>query len=149
MAQTTLASLDNYVKPVENWFLKLPALPKGVKDFIVVILPWIALIFGAIGLLGSLAALGFGAFLSPLIAVFGGVSAVGQFSVAVVIGLITSLLSLLAVKALFARKIFGWRLIFWSEVLSLVATIVAFSLVGIIFAIVWFYVLFQIKGNYK
>lgn len=148
-AKKALLQVDGLIKPMEGWFVKLPAFPTGVKDFIVTITPWLALIFGILGLLGSIAALGFGAFLSPLLLVGGGTQAVGAFTINVLIGLVFSVLTLIAVSPLLKRKMFGWLLLFWSEILSVVGAVLTLSLGGILVSLIGFYILFQIKHYYK
>lgn len=56
----------------------------------------------------------------------------------------------LALPGLFARKMSGWRLAFYAEVISLIAGVAMLDVVSaLIGALVWFYVLFQIRPLYK
>ena len=51
------AKIKQLVKPLDETFAKLPALPKGAADFIVSVAPWLALVFGVLAILSGLAAL--------------------------------------------------------------------------------------------
>lgn len=130
----------------EEQFDKLPALPKGARDVIFKLTPWLALIFGALGVLGSLVALGILGALSPLIMLGGG----GKLPfVTILIGLVSSVLLLVATPHLFAKRMQGWKLLFWSEVVSVVSAVVSLSLTGVLFGLLGVYLIFQIKSYYK
>ncbi|OGH15501.1 MAG: hypothetical protein A3E68_02145 [Candidatus Levybacteria bacterium RIFCSPHIGHO2_12_FULL_39_39] len=134
---------------MEEWYSKLPALPRNWKDVIVQIAPWLALIFGIIGVLGSLVAVGLLTFLAPFILIGGGIGAASGGVIGAILALVASVLLLLAFPGTRARKISGWNLLFWSEVASVVSTIVALSVGGVVGALIGFYILFQIKSYYK
>src|ERR1700745_3123329 len=51
--------------------LKLPMAPQGLTDFYMSVWPWIALVFGALGILVSLVALVGSTILGPLMIMFG------------------------------------------------------------------------------
>ena len=134
---------------MEEWYSQLPALPRNWKDVIVQIAPWLALIFGIIGVLGSLVAVGLLTFLAPFILIGGGIGAASGGVIGAILALVASVLLLLAFPGTRARKISGWNLLFWSEVASVVSTIVALSVGGVVGALIGFYILFQIKSYYK
>ena len=133
---------------MEEWFKKLPPLPANAVDAIYGITPWIALVFGIIGVLGALSGFGILTFLVPF-AVLSGASGYGLGMISAVGWLISSVLMLLAFTGLKAGKISGWNMLFWSEVVSVVSSLVAFSLGSVIGAVIGFYLLFQIKPKYK
>lgn len=134
--------MDQYMKMMEEWFAKLPSLPVNVKDVLVKIAPWLALVFGILGVLGSLAATGILTALSPLTATGGIVGAV--------LALVGSVLMLMAYPGLRDRKMAGWRRSFYSQLVSVVSSVVALNLFGaIVGALIGFYLLFQIKSHYK
>ncbi|MDP2632598.1 MAG: hypothetical protein Q8P25_02660, partial [Candidatus Curtissbacteria bacterium] len=112
------------------------------------ITPWLALIFGILGVLTGLAGFGILTAFVPF-AVAGGVGGYGLGFVAA-IGLgVSSLMMLLAFPGLRAGKMGGWTMLFWSEIVNIVASLVGFSLGSVIGAIIAFYILFQIKPRYK
>jgi hypothetical protein len=56
----------------------------------------------------------------------------------------------LSLPGLFARKMSGWRLAFYAELINLIAGVVMLDIVGaLIGGLIWFYVLFQIRPLYK
>lgn len=148
------------VKPLEQYYAKAPSLPANVKDFIVMVAPWVSVILGVLSVLAfAFALLGLGALrtLSPLYSA-AGVSLTGAGLITAVLGLISGVLMLLAFRPLQRRSIRGWNLLFWVLVVGLVSTVATssilyFSVVGLIWAVVWFlielYFLFQVKSYYK
>ena len=143
-------NLDQYITMMEEWFAKLPAFPVAARDIMVKIAPWFALIFGILGVLGSIAATGFLTVLSPFVALGGGLGVAAGGIVAALGGIISSVLMLLAFPGLKARKVAGWKYSFYSEGVSVIAALVSFNLVGaVISALIGFYLLFQIKSYYK
>lgn len=142
-------SAEQLQSMLEEWFKKLPPLPANAVDGLYKIAPWIALVFGVIGVLGSLSGFGALTFLAPL-AAMGGASNYYPLGIISTAGwLVSSVLMLLAFTGLKDGKMSGWNLLFWSEVVSVVASLVAFSLGSIVGAVIGFYLLFQIKPKYK
>ncbi len=134
---------------MEDWFLKLPPLPKNAREWLVKATPWIALIFGILGVLTGLAAIGVLTAFTPLIAMGGGFANAGGSLFSLVISLAASVLLLLAFPGTKAKKIGGWNFLFWSEVASVLAGLAALSIGSLIVSVIAFYLLFQIKAYYK
>ena len=134
---------------VEEWFLKLPPLSKNARQAIVNITPWIALIFGILGILGTLAGFGILTIFSPLIVMGSGFNTAAGSLVGVALGLVAAILLLVAYPGTKARKYKGWKMLFWSEVVNLLAAVLSFSLLGVLINLVGFYLLYQIKPYYK
>lgn len=145
MASTSINSL---IPMMESWFKPLPKLPANVVDFLVMVAPWLALVFGIIGVLGTLAAFGVLSVVGPYAMMYGAKGA-GLWQVAVIGGLISSIMSVLAFPGLKAQKVQGWTLLFWAEVVSVISTVLGMNVGGIIGALIGFYILFQIKARYK
>lgn len=139
--------MDSLIKSMEEMFKKLPALPASGVDVLFKIAPWIALIFGILGILGSLAAFGIFTAYAPLATAVGVNYGLGY--VAGVGGAIASVLLLVAFPGLKAGKMGGWKLLFYSEAVSALTSLVGISIGGIIGALIGFYILFQIKPRYK
>ena len=149
-------------KPLEDLYVKAPALPVGAKEFIVSIAPWAALVFGVLAVVGSiLGLLGLGAAGTLAGAYAPQVAAVafsGFWFVPLILGFVNGLLMLLAFKSLQKRHLRGWNLMFWVFLVSLVSslfssTIIFFSVMGLVWLLVWLvvelYFLFQVKSYYK
>ena len=126
MAETKANSV---VVSMEKVYAKLPPLPSSVKEFAVAVAPWLALIFGVLGVLGSLSAFGLSTVFSPVIALGGGVNVATGLIIASVIGLAESVMMLVAFPSLLKRKAAGWTLMFWVEVLAVLAAVISFSAV--------------------
>ena len=142
--------LDKYIDMLEDWFKKLPPLPASAKDWIVKLAPWLALIFGVLGVLGGIAATGLLTVLSPFIALGGGLGVATGGIVGAVLAIVASALMIVAFPGLRDHKAQGWQMAFYSEVVSVVSSVVALNLVGaVISALIGFYILFQVKSYYK
>ncbi len=147
-----MAKQKNWQEMMQDWFDKLPSLPKGFRDVLVQIAPWIALLFGILGVLVGLGGLGILSVLSPMMLIGNGASATTGSFVSVVLSLISSVLLLIAFPGLHARKNQGWTMLFWSQWAALLSSLVVgvgalFG--GLIGAVIGFYLLFQIKSYYK
>lgn len=142
-------SSDTLIATVEDWFKKLPNLPKNIQEVIVTITPWIALIFGILGVLGGVAGLGILTAFSPVLVLGGSAYSTGTGIISVILGLASSALLLMAFPGTKAKKLKGWNFLFWSEAVSIVSAVIAFSVGGVIFSLIGFYIIFQIKSYYK
>lgn len=144
MAQSATA---NIIDTVDEWFAKLPNLPKNIRDLLVTITPWIALIFGGLGVVfGILALVGTSA-ASPFLAASG--MSVGSGIVASVLLLASSALLLAAFPGTKNKRAKGWEFLFWSEVVALVSSVLVLSLGGLVVNLIGFYLIFQIRSYFK
>ena len=145
MAKTN--SMDSYIDMVGEYFKKLPELPKGGRDAIVTITPWLALVFGVLGIITALVGLGLFTFLAP-VAMITGVRGAGPGFIIVLFGLVSSALLLFAFPGTKMRSEKGWKLIYYSEVVGLIADVISLSLTGVLFALIGFYFLYQIRSYF-
>jgi len=121
-------------------------LPEPAKEAIVQYGPWITIVLLVLTLPLLLALLGIGAIFSP----FGGVSAAAGFGIVALGTIIEVGLTIAALPGLFARKMNGWTFLFYARVVSFVTSILALNIVGaIVFGLISFYILFQIRPLYK
>jgi hypothetical protein len=141
-------SIDSYIDMVGDYYKKLPELPKGGRDAVVTITPWLALIFGVLGVLVALGGLGIFTFLAP-VAMISGVRGAGTGVLIVLVSLISSALLLAAFPGTKAHQEKGWKFLYYSSVVGLIADIVTLSLSGVLFALIGFYFLYQIRSYYK
>ena len=145
-------SSKNFIDTLEDFFKKAPAIPANGREVLVKVAPWIALIFGILGVLGALGGLGLLTVFSPL-AVFSGASGAASYGtgfIAALVWLVSSVLMLAAYPGTRARKLSGWNLLFWSEVVSLVGSLLSGAIVSaVVGALIGFYLLFQIKSYFK
>src|SRR3989338_2094189 len=153
--------MDGLIKSLEDVNKKLPVLPAKAVDVLVMILPWIALIFGILGVLSAVAGLsafvGLSFIALPMMGAYG--AAVGPLAMlSLALLSVSSILELMAFSGLKKEKVVGWKWYFYSMLVGVVGTIVGivmsvsvggFPLWGIIWTLVSFYLLFQIKPRYK
>ena len=120
-------------------------LPGEVKEFLVKFGPWIALVMLLLALPGLLLMLGLGTAFMP----FGGAVYSVGFTFASVFLLGQLVLLGLALPGLFKRKMSAWRLIFYSQLVGIVFSVLMGSIVGaLIGGLLGLYILFQIRPLY-
>jgi len=128
-------------------------LPIGIKEFIVKIAPYLIIIFAILTLPVIFAVIGLSAALAPFVVMgtmMGGYYGWGFASiVALVVAVVSLIISVMAVPGLFKRTRGGWRLVFYATIISLIGSILSFNVIGgIIGAIISWYILFQVKDMY-
>lgn len=123
------------------------ALPAGLKEFIVKVSPWLALIGIIISLPFILMFLGFGSFLYA----FGAYGYRGSwFYLELIITAVTIVLEALAIPGLFKRELKAWRLVYYAALLQIVNSLLGGGIIGaLISGLISLYFIFQIKEYYK
>jgi hypothetical protein len=120
-------------------------LPDNVKEFIVKYGPWITVVLLVLTLPPLLFVLGLGTALMP----FGGVGYATGFTYLTIVLLIQVGLMVAALPGLFARKMSGWTLVFYSELASIVFSLLSGSIIGaIVGGLIGLYILFQVRSKY-
>ncbi len=133
----------------EYLYNKLPHLPNEWRELLVKIAPYITILFVVLSIPVILAALGVGAFLSPLVAMGGGIGAVAGFSVAIIVFAVSVVLEAMAIPGLFSRSKSGWQLMYYSTLINAIYNFVTFNLFGFILGTALsLYLLFQVKSHY-
>ncbi len=121
-------------------------IPDGGREWIVKFGPWIALILLIISLPALLIVLGIGTLLLP----FGGVGYAQGFGLAAIALCINLVLTIMALPGLFARKMSGWRLMFYAQIVGLVSSLLSGNILGaIVGGLISLYLLFQVRTLYK
>lgn len=121
-------------------------LPPNVKEWIVKFGPWIAVVLLILALPPLLFILGIGTILMP----FGGVGYATGFGLRAIVLLIEVGLLVAALPGLSARKMSGWRLLFYSQIAAIVFSILTGSIVaGLLIGLIVMYILFQIRPLYQ
>ena len=132
----------------EYFYKKAPALPTGIKEFIVWIAPYLT-ILGIIFMVPAVfALLGIGALFAPAIIAAGGIGFAGAISLLALVA--TIVLDVMAVPGLFSKKKEAWDKMFYVSLINVVVSLLGghwFSL--IIGALISWYILFQIRPSYK
>ena len=121
-------------------------IPEGGREIIVRFGPWITLILLILTLPLLLFALGIGAVFIP----FGGIGYASGFGVLTIFVIVEIGLMIAALPGLFARKMAGWRLLFYSQLVSIVYNVLSGSIVGgLLFGLISLYILFQVRPLYN
>ncbi len=145
-------SNNSIIDTLEDFFKKAPAIPANGREAIVNITPILAIIFGIIGVLTALSGFGILTFLAPFAALGGAreFASYGGVQISMIFYLVASAMLLMSYPGVKARKLSGWNLLFWSEVVNIVSSVISGSILnGVIAALIGFYLLFQIKSYYK
>lgn len=143
MAENEKKAAD-LIPMLEKWFKQVPSLPENIREVLVKIAPILSLVFGILGVIVGLGALG----LSP-VAILGGINASFIVLVTGIVSIVASVLMLMAYPKLAKRQYKGWELLFWSEVVGVVSAVLTLSIGSVLGVIIGFYLLFQIKSYYK
>lgn len=144
-----LAQLENFL---ELYLVKkAPALPKGGKEFLVKIAPWLVIVglvlsipavFSLFTLSSMVSANPYGAYVT---------SALGPaYYISILLLVVTIVLQVMALPGLFNREKRGWNFIFYSSLVSLISSLISMNLAGfIIGGLLSLYLLFQVREYYK
>jgi hypothetical protein len=144
-------ALEAWLVPL---FAQVPHIPAGGRKVITDIVPWLSLIFGVLGLLGSLGGGALGVLFSPMMMLTGGFSSLMYF-VHIIIGVVGSALGILAFNPLREMKKKGWDYSFYGLILGVISTIVSIftmysgGLSGVIGILIGAYLLFEIREMYN
>jgi hypothetical protein len=120
-------------------------IPEGGREWIVKYGPWIVVVLLVLSLPAILLILGLGSFVAPL----GGVGYAAGFGVAAIALLAQLALEVLALPGLFARKMSGWTLLFYAQIVGFLSSILYGAILGpIIGLVIGLYLLFQVRSKY-
>lgn len=154
MAKQTQTSIADTLKTAEQEIEKIvlspkiPGLPENVKELIVKLSPWFAVISMLMLAPLILAAFGLGAVALPF-SYLGGLRMGFGYTIGLVFSFGMIILELMAIPGLFKRQEKAWRLMFYSVLLSLAQQLFSFNLGGLVIGgAISFYFLFQVKSKY-
>lgn len=121
-------------------------IPSNVKEWLVQYGPWIMIVVLVLTLPALMVVLGLGSALVP----FAGVGYATGFGF-IALGLVVEIgLTLMALPGLFARKMSGWKLLFYARLVSIAARLLAGAIVSaVVVGVIAMYVLFQVRSLYK
>jgi len=120
-------------------------IPDAAREWIVKFGPWITVVLLILTLPLLLVALGIGAVFTP----FGGVGYATGFGFLTLFVIAQVGLEIAALPGLFARKMSGWTLLFYAQLVSIVFNILSGSVVGgLLFGLIALYILFQVRPLY-
>lgn len=123
---------------------RLPEPPPGLQDAYVKWIPWLAIIFGAMGLLFMLLFLLLGAVIAPFLVLAGseGMKAGMEGIFSIVLGIVESALGLVGGWLMLRRSATGWWIYAVGLIIGAVSNLASFSIIGlaITLAIAWVHV---------
>jgi hypothetical protein len=121
-------------------------IPAAGREWIVKFGPWITVVLLILTLPLLLVALGIGVVFMP----WGGAGYATGFGFLTLVVLIELGLMIAALPGLFARKMSGWQLLFYSQLVSIVYNLLTGSIVGgLLFGLIALYILFQVRTLYR
>ncbi len=121
-------------------------IPDAGREMIVRFGPWITVILLILTLPILLFALGLGAILIP----FGGRGYASGFGLLTIVIIVEIGLMIAALPGLFARKMAGWQLLFYSQLVGIVYNLLSGSILGgLLFGLISLYILFQVRTLYR
>ena len=121
-------------------------IPDNAREWIVKFGPWITVVLLILLLPLLLVALGIGAVFVP----FGGVGYAAGFGIMTIVLIIELGLMIAALPGLFARKMAGWTLLFYSQLVGIVYNVFTGNVVsGLLMGLIGLYILFQVRSLYR
>jgi hypothetical protein len=111
--------------------------------------PWLAIIFGVLGILISLVALVGSTILGPLLIMFGSPGTGLGLIIGSLFSLASAALELIGGWLMLQRKSTGWWLLALGLVVSLLTSLFRVSIVAVIVVLLIAYVHLQVKPNYR
>ncbi len=130
---------------------QLPAAPEALTSSYMQWAPWVAIVFGGLGLLITLAGLFLGAILGPFLLLAGvdGINAGAAAFIALIVLGFSSALDVIGGYLMLQRSLTGWWLLAVGLILSAVHALLATSLFSLVFTLLIAYIHLQVKPNYR
>ena len=134
----------------------LPQLPQGFNKVLLVLVAIYAAFYGTLGFLGlflGVASIYKSGSFPLFISTMNSVSHTPFGFVIFIIGIFQYFLLVLAFPSLFKKKIFGWNLLFASQLASLIKIILAINptnlpILGLIISLIYIYLIAQLRSYY-
>jgi hypothetical protein len=146
--------MENAALPLEKelepiFTEKLPAFPENIKDILVQLAPWLALIGAIMGLLAFVSLIGLGSFVSAVSIGVGAYGSTWQMWVSILALGATAVLCALAFKPLQNKERKGWNYMYYSSLISVASSVLSFNIIGAILSfVIGFWILFQVRSRY-
>ncbi|MDQ5962557.1 MAG: hypothetical protein QG653_364 [Patescibacteria group bacterium] len=141
--------MHDLIKKLEDFFAKAPHLPNDIREIIVKIAPYLAIIGIVFSVLALPALFSIFTIGAPAMMMAGGGGFGGMILLTGLFAVANMVLLILAFPGLQKRQASGWNYVFYSVLLGAVQSILAFNLVGlIVFTTLSLYILFEVKHFY-
>jgi hypothetical protein len=142
----SFSQLDAYAEQLRT---KLPVAPPGLLRGYMSVAPWVAIIFGIIGILISLLALVGSTLLGPFLILLGEPGTGFALIVGSLVALISSALELIGGWLMLQRKATGWWLLAFGLAVSCLSSLFHGSILSLIVLLLIGYIHLQVKPNYR
>src|SRR5689334_5695885 len=113
------------------------------------VVPWIAIVFGILGILISLVALIGSTALGPLMVMFGAAGTGLSLILGSLLSLVAAAVDVAGGAMMLQRKSTGWWLLSIGYVVGMLSSLVHASVLGLIFWLIIAYLHLQVKPNYR
>ncbi len=154
MAQSSFSqTLTQLEDTLDEYFgKKAPEMPKNIKELIVKLAPFLVILGLLFMIPGLFVIVGMGGLVS-VFAPFGGMPmmrALPGMWIGALLLIPVVILEAMALPGLFSQSKQGWRYMYWAQLISIVASVLQWNILGaVISAVIGFYILFQVKDLYK
>jgi len=142
----SFSQVDSYAEQLR---VKLPLAPPGLLNGYMNVVPWIAIVFGILGILISLAALIGSTILGPLMVMFGAAGSGFSLILASLLSLVIAVLEVAGGFMMLQRRLTGWWLMAAGMIVSLLSSLLHVSALGLIFWLLIAYIHLEVKPNYR
>jgi hypothetical protein len=129
--------------------VKLPLAPPGLMNGYMNVVPWIAIVFGILGILISLVALAGSTILGPLMVMFGAAGSGFSLILGSLLSLVIAALEVAGGFMMLQRRLTGWWLLAAGMIVSLLSSLLHVSAIGLIFWLLIAYIHLSVKPNYN
>lgn len=137
-------------RTLASWFGKLPNLPGSIREILVKLAPYFAIIGLVLSLPAILLMLGLGAIAAPIMALGGMWTTTYGGMLGLVYAIVSVVLLGLSISGLFARHAEGWRYLYYNALAGGVYAILTLDLGALIIGTgISLYILFEIRGSYR
>jgi len=122
--QDVLKMAHGWEKQLADFFAKFPHVPESGRKVIVQILPWLALVFGILGIIAAVAGGLIMSILSIPALLTGNIGGLVMFT-AVIVSLTAAILEVLAFKPLQTGMKKGWNFLYYALLLGIISTLIS------------------------
>jgi hypothetical protein len=133
----------------EQLRVKLPLAPPGLQAGYMNVVPWVAIVFGVLGILISLVALAGSTVLGPLMVLIGAAGSGLSLILGSLLSLVAAGIDVAGGWMMVQRRATGWWLLALGYVIAMLSSLVHASLLGLIFWLLLAYLHLQVKPNYR
>jgi len=133
----------------EQLRLKLPLAPPGLLNGYMSVVPWVAIVFGVLGILISLLAVVGSTILGPLMVMYGSAGSGLSLILGSLLSLVAAAVDVVGGWLMLQRRATGWWLLAVGYVIGMLSSLVHISILGLIFWLLLAYLHLLVKPSYR